>query len=380
MGARSAFVAAARRHAIDGNWRGCARSLLRWRSAIRRGEAARARPCDGRVVGAAVARGCLPRLPDAAATQRIAEYLGEGRAALLDRARGAEAETHALAARCAHVAAALEGGDDGARRAGAELAQRAGDQVATKTLAKARARLLLALGDAEAAAACHASMDLLQFADQITIRPLASKLLAVKASQRRGEDVVTSILRACRRLARVARPGDAGVADFAMDIAETHLERLNHLGAGALLEVLFASDRRRDAAFVLNRLRTEEAWPRPTAEIFSIVVRDLILRGEPAEVVEDVLVHMANDAIAPTPRVLDACLAAPHAVQLSLIQRLHALSGARPSYDLFVERCVSTNLAEENYDEARRAAYVLEQMWPDADVSSVFEEYGEEFY
>ena len=100
MGARSAFVAAARRHAIDGNWRGCARSLLRWRSAIRRGEAARARPCDGRVVGAAVARGCLPRLPDAAATQRIAEYLGEGRAALLDRARGAEAETHALAARC----------------------------------------------------------------------------------------------------------------------------------------------------------------------------------------------------------------------------------------------------------------------------------------
>ena len=44
MGARSAFVAAARRHAIDGNWRGCARSLLRWRSAIRRGEAARARP------------------------------------------------------------------------------------------------------------------------------------------------------------------------------------------------------------------------------------------------------------------------------------------------------------------------------------------------
>ena len=89
---------------------------------------------------------------------------------------------------------------------------------------------------------------------------------------------------------------------------------------------------------------------------------------------------MANDAIAPTPRVLDACLAAPHAVQLSLIQRLHALSGARPSYDLFVERCVSTNLAEENYDEARRAAYVLEQMWPDADVSSVFEEYGAEFY
>ena len=149
-------------------------------------------------------------------------------------------------------------------------------------------------------------MDLLPFADQITIRPLASKLLAVKASQRRGGDVVTSILRACRRLARVARPGDAGVADFAMDIAETHLERLNHLGAGALLEVLFASDRRRDAAFVLNRLRTEEAWPRPTAEIFSIVVRDLILRGEPAEVVEDVLVHMANDAIAPTPRVLDA--------------------------------------------------------------------------
>ena len=63
MGARSAFVAAARRHAVDGNWRGCARSLLRWRSAIRRGEAARARPCDGRVVGAAVARGCLPRLP-----------------------------------------------------------------------------------------------------------------------------------------------------------------------------------------------------------------------------------------------------------------------------------------------------------------------------
>ena len=89
MGARSAFVAAARRHAVDGNWRGCARSLLRWRSAIRRGEAARARPCDGRVVGAAVARGCLPRLPDAAATQRIAEYLGEGRAALLDRARAA---------------------------------------------------------------------------------------------------------------------------------------------------------------------------------------------------------------------------------------------------------------------------------------------------
>ena len=85
-------------------------------------------------------------------------------------------------------------------------------------------------------------------------------------------------------------------------------------------------------------------------------------------------------AIAPTPRVLDACLAAPHAVQLSLIQRLHALSGARPSYDLFVERCVSTNLAEENYDEARRAAYVLEQMWPDADVSAVFEEYGAELY
>ena len=106
MGARSAFVAVARRQAIDGNWRGCARSLLRWRSAVNRGEAARARPCDGRVVGAAVARGCLPRLPDAAATQRIAEYLGEGRAALLDRARGAEAETHALAARCSQVAAA----------------------------------------------------------------------------------------------------------------------------------------------------------------------------------------------------------------------------------------------------------------------------------
>ena len=380
MGARSAFVAAARQHAMEANWRGCARSLLRWRSAVNRGEAARARPCDGRVVGAAVARGCLPRLPDAAATQRIAEYLGEGRAALLDRARGAEAETHALAARCLEVAAALEGGDDGARRAGAELAQRAGDQVATKALAKARARLLLALGDAEAAAACHASMELLQFADQITIRPLSMKLLSMKASQRRGEDVVTNILRACRRLARVARPGDAGVADFAMDVAENHLERLNHLGAGALLEVLFASDRRRDAAFVLNRLRTEDTWPKPTAEVFGIVVRDLILRGEPAEVVEDALVHMANDAVAPTPRVLDACLAAPHAVQLSLIQRLHALSGARPSYDLFVERCVSTNLAEGNGDEARRAAYVLEQMWPDADVSSVFEEYGEELY
>ena len=85
-------------------------------------------------------------MADAAATQRIAEYLGEGRAALLDRARGAEAETHALAARCARVAAALEGGDDAARRAGAERAQRAGDQVATKTLAKARARLLLLHG------------------------------------------------------------------------------------------------------------------------------------------------------------------------------------------------------------------------------------------
>ena len=41
MGARSAFVAAARQHAMEANWRGCARSLLRWRSAIRRGEAAR---------------------------------------------------------------------------------------------------------------------------------------------------------------------------------------------------------------------------------------------------------------------------------------------------------------------------------------------------
>ena len=208
--------------------------------------------------------------------------------------------------------------------------------------------------------------------------PLALRCLPWRA-QRRGEDVVTSILRRAG-LAAVARPGDAGVADFAMDIAETHLERLNHLGAGALLEAPRAAIGGRDAAFVLNRLRTEEAWPRPTAEIFSIVVRDLILRGEPAEVAEDVLVHMANDAIAPTPRVLDACLAAPHAVQLSLIQRLHALSGARPSYDLFVERCVSTNLAEENYDEARRAAYVLEQMWPDADVSSVFEEHEAELY
>ena len=37
-------------------------------------------------------------------------------------------------------------------------------------------------------------------------------------------------------------------------------------------------------------------------------------------------------------------------------------------------------MAEENYDEARRAAYVLEQMWPDADVSAVFEEYGAELY
>ena len=35
---------------------------------------------------------------------------------------------------------------------------------------------------------------------------------------------------------------------------------------------------------------------------------------------------------------------------------------------------------EENYDEARRAAYVLEQMWPDADVSSVFEEHEAELY
>ena len=38
------------------------------------------------------------------------------------------------------------------------------------------------------------------------------------------------------------------------------------------------------------------------------------------------------------------------------------------------------HVVRDQCDEARRAAYVLEQMWPDADVSSVFEEYGEELY
>ena len=39
-----------------------------------------------------------------------------------------------------------------------------------------------------------------------------------------------------------------------------------------------------------------------------------------------------------------------------------------------------TQTVEEDDDEARRAAYVLEQMWPDADVSSVFEEHEAELY
>ena len=136
-----------------------------------------------------------------------------------------------------------------------------------------------------------------------------------------------------------------------MDIAETHLERLNHLGAGALLEVLFAQCTEVDAPVsVLNRLRTEEAWPRPTAETFSIVVRDLILRGEPAEVVEDVLVHMANDAIAPTPRVLDACLAARPPCNMSLTAPARCAACFRGGTDLFVGGRFVPPFIREKYD------------------------------
>jgi len=382
MGARSAFVAAARQHALDTNWRGCARALLRWRTAVARGEAARARPCDGRAVGAALARGASPGAPDAAATARLASFVGDGRAALLDRVH-ADAAASALVQRCEAAADALERGDDEGQGRGEELAKRAGDQVATKQLARARARLLLALGDAEAAVACSASRELLRFADPTSLRILVEGLLAQPTSKRRGEDRVTACLRACRKCARTHRGRDARSADLAMEVADAAVQeaRLTHLGAGALLETLFAADRRRDAALVLSRMRARDAgWPQPTAEVFSIVLRDLVLREAPSATVEDVLMHMANDGIAPTDRILDACLAAPHPVQISLCQRLHALSGARPAYTLFVERCVQRNLAAGDGDEARRAAAVLDQMWPGEDVAQVFAEFGAELY
>ena len=190
---RAVAAALAQRHTQG---RGGARAALRRPRPARRWRAAACRACRTR-----------PR-------RRRAEYLGEGRAALLDRARGAEAETHARSRRGVRTSRRRSKAATTARGARARSSRSAPATRSPRRRWPRRARGCC-WHSATRRPPPRGGVDLLQFADQITIRPLASKLLAVKASQRRGEDVVTSILRACRRLARRAtgRRGRRGLCD-----------------------------------------------------------------------------------------------------------------------------------------------------------------------
>ena len=74
---------------------------------------------------------------------------------------------------------------------------------------------------------------------------------------------------------------------------------------------------------------------------------------------------------------------------MSIVQRLFNQHGARPSVDLFLENVLGFHLENGDDDEARRAAYVLDQLWPldgdDAPLSrdalaAAFEERGSAFF
>ena len=104
-----------------------------------------------------------------------------------------------------------------------------------------------------------------------------------------------------------------------------------------------------------------------------------------AGVVDDVFVAMDNDGVRVTKKSLNALLAAPgHRDHVSLVQRLFAQHGARPDVALFVDHVLVHRLDAGDHDEARRAAHVFAQLWPDGapgvDVAAAFADYGAALY
>ena len=243
------------------------------------------------------------------------------------------------------------------------------------------------------------------------LRGVLDRVGAARAGSRRrrrdAAQVVTECLRACRRYARRARRGGGGgdaaaladVADFAAaapaaaaaGVPGLRAPLLRSDGGAAAVEALLALGRRGDALDVLDGMRTRRpGYPRAREPAFAAVLRDLALDGASGHAFEDVFLAMANDGLAPTAASLDALLAAPgHPVHVSIVQRLFNQHGARPSVDLFLENVLGFHLENGDDDEARRAAYVLDQLWPldgdDAPLSrdalaAAFEERGSAFF
>ena len=142
-------------------------------------------------------------------------------------------------------------------------------------------------------------------------------------------------------------------------------------------------------AIVARMRERRRGYPRPAEAAFAAVLRDLALTGATGHAFEDVFLAMANDGMAPTAASIDAVLAYPgHPDHISIVQRLFNAHAQRPSLDLFQANVLAHHLATGDHDEARRAAAVLGQLWPDgapgapsrASLEALFADHGADLF
>uniref|UniRef100_A0A7S3JWZ6 Uncharacterized protein n=1 Tax=Aureoumbra lagunensis TaxID=44058 RepID=A0A7S3JWZ6_9STRA len=197
---------------------------------------------------------------------------------------------------------------------------------------------------------------------------------------------------------------------------------INNLTANALLEILVAVSRHNDARHLLTAMRRDPnttsfasfsttdspkeqfdgLYPRPDAFTYNIFLRDMLIRRtypdtsqNIRESIEDILTALTNDGLKPNADTIDILLSFfseqqnDPATAITFIQDFFNQYESRPSPISFVHFLASL-LEKGEHDEARRAVYVLDQLWPldhntntrDADMLTndelynLFEHYG----
>lgn len=137
-----------------------------------------------------------------------------------------------------------------------------------------------------------------------------------------------------------------------------------------MLECLINCDRRDEAAEWLDAMRDPHArmYPSPLASTYNVLIKDSTRRCAHPDDVENVLTAMANDGVSPSAATIDNIInfhirmEDPQAA-VTAIQDMFTQYGARPTPPTFVYLLAGLLAAGDHY-EARRAVFVLNQLWP----------------
>lgn len=109
-------------------------------------------------------------------------------------------------------------------------------------------------------------------------------------------------------------------------------------------------------------------YPAPSASTYNVLIKDRIRRRAHPDEVENVLTAMANDGVSPSAATIDNIINFHITVEdpqaaVTAIQDMFTQYGARPTAPTFVYLLAGLLAAGDHY-EARRAVYVLNQLWP----------------